>query len=153
MKTQLILLDQPIIISDDGYNKPGIYFNTHTNKVINIINDEIAPFTTGLYFKVIAGYNGLPSIDYNQFEEAFGIIDIEKIARIEYLKEYSICNYGDYDDFPMYLEGFKKALFFKPKIFDIEIEMEIPGATYGHSGWHKQPKIENNKIKIKKIIK
>lgn len=36
--------------------------------------------------------------------------------------------------------------------WDVEIVMETPVATYGHSGWHKQPKLDKEKCLILKRL-
>ena len=41
---------------------------------------------------------------------------------------------------------------FEQTEWDVEIVMETPSATYGHSGWHKQPKLDKEGCLILKRI-
>lgn len=100
MKTQLIMLDTPIIVSDEKpiegdliFNKFGLLHNeqviskcsknAETNWANNMmINNNTKSIREGI-FKIIAGIEGLPEIDWNRLEEEFGWIDIEEIIAQE----------------------------------------------------------------------
>src|SRR5690554_1266211 len=96
MKTQLIMLDNPIIVSDEkilnndlclylgrfGANILCKAVDTETGRVyqeLNInpievygnITGDITPLQSEI-FKIIAGIEDLPSIDWNSLEEEFG---------------------------------------------------------------------------------
>jgi hypothetical protein len=80
MKTQLIILsEQTIIISDENIEtlkKGDTYYDGEGN---------FRTWGTGNMYslsskKILAGIPELPSIDYNNLEEQFGIVDVEKLA-------------------------------------------------------------------------
>ncbi len=121
----------------------------------------------------------LPSIDYNGLEEKFGIIDVEKLAKIS--------GYWRLNNKYAFIEGFKKSQslndkkfsledIFKildlhtdeapisylkselskslqqPKVFDIEVECLIIAGKGRGIRETQIPKIINNSIKITKVL-
>lgn len=120
MKTQLIMLDTPIIVSDES-PKAGDYTITYPNFDVVQLNQS----TCVMYDeKIIAGIEGLPSINWNGLEEEFGWIDVEKII-IEHIEN----NCRNFDGSPAMDEqtfyegakwGFKKAQSLNDKKFSLE---------------------------------
>ena len=88
MKTQLVLLDVPIIVSDEKFTslpKDTIYYDGEGN---------FRKWGTGNCYslsakKIIAGIPELPSIDFNGFEKELGIINLEDLAR-EFMSNYPL---------------------------------------------------------------
>ena len=122
---KLILLDTPIIVSDeklkvfdnfffqidDIYDILKVESEFHLNRIKDIKEN----------FKIIAGLPELPQIDFNEFEEHLGIVDVEKLS-IEHCKP-------DYDKFGGELEyverqywirGFQAAQKLNEKKFSLE---------------------------------
>ena len=80
MKAQLILLDTPIIVSDEEIKNVKPYLGKwHLEKgIINKFPDYLTDLSECKL--IIAGLPNLPSIDFNGLEEKFSIIDVEKLA-------------------------------------------------------------------------
>ena len=121
MKTQLILLATPIIVSNDAVKEGEWCIEVHNGP-------SLAPKTTPKFTdemgntwwlrqmnmncqandpeckKVIAGLPKLPSIDFNGFEEQLGIIDVNKLAK-EKCKEIDDFGFSEKG----FIEGFKAA--------------------------------------------
>lgn len=80
MKTQLIMLPNPIIVSDEEIKNKDWCFNMKTNDILQITHkSEISLYNEDKYNfvnKIIAGVEGLPSINWNGLEEVFGWIDV-----------------------------------------------------------------------------
>ena len=198
MKTQLIMLDTPIIVSDEEITKlesGTSYYDGEGN---------IRKWSTGNMYniyskKIIAGIEGLPKIDWNGLEDKFGWVDVEKLSYEAYpVKIYDEYTLEDDNNEYRYLwyKGFKKAQslnknkfslddmkeayhqgwydkaenkvdnrdkFIKslqqPKVFNIEVEMEVDDTMsvldisddYPYIPDDK-PKITNNSIKILKKL-
>ena len=122
MKTQLILFDTPIIVSNDAVKEGEWCIEVHNGP-------SLAPKTTPKFTdemgntwwlrqmnmncqandpeckKVIAGLPKFPSIDFNGFEEQLGIVNVEKLA-YEY---YSTNEYYKVADAFHWANGFKAA--------------------------------------------
>lgn len=91
MKTQLIMLDTPIIVSKPEQVKLGNWYYEFDNMIpIYQFAKETLPEHYRLP-KIIAGIEGLPVIDWNGLEEEFGWVDVEKLAN-----NYVNNNYPDY---------------------------------------------------------
>lgn len=205
MKTQLILLDNPIIVSDEIQVKGDyIIHKTLLDKITQA--PDIYGSTQEHWYKVIAGLPGFPSINWNGLEEEFGYVDVEKLAKdlipnegtilhkqrcldvmlgfkaAQQLKRFSledmkeIFYYGvnltndawsnkrksnySVPDFHALGKKFAYELLSKPKVFDIEIEMEekihndvvFEDGSFNKCPYYKIPKITNNQIKIIKKL-
>lgn len=211
MKIQLILLDTPIIVSDEKFEKKDLicFVDLENNFVVEVCKN-IDNYNIDTK-KIIAGLPELPSIDFNGFEEQLGVIDVEKLA----LKEVPdiIIKGIDIDlsnTRKRFIEGFKAAQklnekkfsladiekaielarvisdgkdkfeldcitgltevcthnwctksveeivqkLSQPKVFDIEVETEkeFNGEPKGEMEFFERPKVENNKIKIIKVV-
>lgn len=134
MKTQLIMLDTPIIVSeeklkdeepclvDGGLGRIGV------DEFYSNVKYSVKPK------KIIAGIEGLPSIDWNGLEEEFGWVDVEKMANELIRNKYPYPNYKDLGYWKdLYKEGFKKAQSLNEKKFSLE-DMRAAfekGALYG----------------------
>lgn len=113
MNAQLIMLPEPILVSDEQANI-GEYDYSVNYKTVTSVDKEryqthSLPAYKGMYKRVIAGLPDLPKLDLSLIADEIGWVDVDKLAKVEYLKEYNEAGYGDYDNFPMYLEGFKAA--------------------------------------------
>ena len=86
MKTQLIMLDTPIIVSDEKFEKKDLicFVDLENNFVVEVCKN-IDNYNIDTK-KIIAGLSELPSIDFNGFEEQLGIVDILYLS-IEYANE------------------------------------------------------------------
>lgn len=85
MKTTLILLDTPILVSDE-IPKVGEKCIRRNGEMWNFTEADSTvhnkmPDSDIKGKKIIAGIHGLPVIDYNGFEEELGIVDVEKIIK------------------------------------------------------------------------
>lgn len=187
MKLQLILLDTPIIVSDEKIEEKDLicFVDLENNFVIEVCkNTDNYNIDTK---KVIAGLPKLPQIDFNGFEEQLGIVDVEKLA-YEKFQDDGKHNNRDWQAIG-FIKGFKYAQklnekkfsfedlrkafeagqldksnnwysgdfnqfiqsLSKPKVFDIEVEMEQYTQNYHKDIWYDRPKTTDNKIKIIKI--
>lgn len=116
MKTQLILLDTPIIVSDEEI-KEGNWCIDKSNCIYKQETDKVFEIFTGAR-KIIAGIPELPSIDFNGFEEQLGIIDVEKLA----IDEVDGTIENDIDNIYCngFIEGFKAAQKLNKNKFSLE---------------------------------
>lgn len=81
MKTKLIMLDTPIIVSDKEITDVrGVKGKWHIEKgyIINQFPDYLTDLSECKL--IIAGIEGLPSIDWNSLEKEFGWVNVEKIV-------------------------------------------------------------------------
>lgn len=150
MKTQLILLDIPVIVSDEEIlnNDLCLYLgrfdanilckavDTETGRVYQELNIKpieeygstdggITPLKSEI-FKIIAGIEGLPSINWNGLEKEFGWVDVDKLAKEldktkyrNFRREYTLKEtYEGIED--GFIEGFKKAQSLNKKKFSLE---------------------------------
>lgn len=75
MKTQLIMLDTPLIVSDEEIKEgDSIWYKDFVNQIGEAGEDNL---DKNHFSKIIAGIEGLPSIDWNGLEEEFGWVDVE----------------------------------------------------------------------------
>lgn len=125
MKLTLIMLDTPIIVSDEKLKVFDNFF-FQIDDIYDILKvesefhlDRIKDIKEN--FKIIAGLPELPQIDFNEFEEHLGVVDVEKLS-IEHCKP-------DYDKFGGELEyverqywirGFQAAQKLNEKKFSLE---------------------------------
>lgn len=131
MNAELILLDTPILVSDEKPLETDKYWDSMQNTIREGTNNAVKG---GYKKKIIAGIEGLPSIDYNGLEEELGIVDVEKLA----VKVFPIKNerfYNKFDDGVVsgeweedvnenyrigFVEGFEKAQSLNDKKFTLE---------------------------------
>ncbi len=131
MKTQLIILEQGnIIVSDEEikqrdlliwkneihryHSDAGYGLKTYTDYSEKEGSSLVLNWSN-LLGKLIASDNlehNLPIIDYNGLEEKFGIVDVEKLAKIS--------GYWRLNNKYAFIEGFKKAQSFNDKKFSLE---------------------------------
>lgn len=121
MKTQLILLATPIIVSNEAVKLDEWCIEIHNGP--SLAPKTTPKFTDGMgntwwlrqmnmncqandpeCKKVIAGLPKFPSIDFNGFEEQLGIIDVNKLAK-EKCKEIDDFGFSEKG----FIEGFKAA--------------------------------------------
>lgn len=119
MKTKLIMLDNPIIVSDEKIRDlRTVNGRWHIEKqsIINQFPDYLTDLSECQL--IIAGLPNLPSINWNGLEEEFGWIDVWKLAE----NRFSWMEYGNYQDHYIegYIEGFKKAKELNEKKFSLE---------------------------------
>lgn len=107
------MLDNPIIVSDEEVKNGDKSLRT-------FINDSIKFYGNKNYKieKIIAGTEGLPSINWNGLEEEFGWTDIERLTKEWYDSEkFQSSHIADYKSF---YQGFKKAQELNEKKFSLE---------------------------------
>ena len=81
------------------------------------------------------------------FQKALEILGDKKFSGDDIRKAYttgwnSCNNFTGYDENQEFIELPDCIQSLQQTEWDVEIEMETPGATYGHSGWHKEPKLD-----------
>lgn len=148
MKLQLIMLETPIIVSDETPEVEDIVFlgnsYNYISKVINMIGGSLRDVVLEKMpeqrkngtldyremSKIIAGLPSLPSINFNGFEEQLEIVDVEKLKQ-KVLNKYigklsksghsaeDIDRITDRDWFGLW-EGFKIAQQLNEKKFSLE---------------------------------
>lgn len=148
MKLQLIMLETPIIVSDETPEVEDIVFlgnsYNYISKVTNMIGGSLRDVVLEKMpeqrkngtldyremSKIIAGLPSLPSINFNGFEEQLGIVDVEKLKQ-KVLNKYigklsksghsaeDIDRITDRDWFGLW-EGFKIAQQLNEKKFNLE---------------------------------
>lgn len=161
METKLIMLDNPIIVSDER-DSGKLAYNPETFKV-QFFASHPKYDEDGL--KIIAGLPDLPSIDWNSLEEEFGWVDVEKIYPTNQGGLMSMATLIQYNN-SLKQEGFKKAQSLNEKKFSLEDMKYIfeCGRNYQNNAeitfkesmnYIQQPKVfsievekENNSIKI-----
>ena len=123
MKTQLIMLKTPVIVSDE-YLKVMDWFYFNVDGIFDTLKVE-SEFHLGRIEnhkenkKIIAGLPDLPSIDYNGID--FGIVDVKKLAykyrtdkwKGMFSSEYKAAESG-------FIDGFKAAQSLNDKKFTLE---------------------------------
>lgn len=119
MKLQLIMLNTPIIVSDEEIKEGSKYLDELFQISIAFKN------RAGFYKdskKIIAGLPELPSIDFNEFEEQLGIVDVEKLIPTKYCIPHK--HYISEDDKICYgagfIDGFQAAQKLNEKKFSLE---------------------------------
>lgn len=158
MKTHLILLDTPIIVSDEEIKVNAWYFwDTNKNEApslcIDSYNEDSIRDSDGFtnFYKCIAGIEGLPSIDWNGLEEEFGWVDVEKL--------FEKMNPQDGRCPKWVLDLFKKAQSLNDKKFsldDIKRAIDLAQEEYydegGYQGLEYQPNYIINLIQQPKVF-
>lgn len=125
MKTKLIMHDTPIIVSNEEIKKGVWYYDELDNTLRQLTFNPLTDLR-GSRIKIIAGIEGLPSIDWNGLEEEFGWVDVEKIAKEldktkyrNFRREYTLKEtYEGIED--GFIAGFKKAQSLNEKKFSLE---------------------------------
>lgn len=129
MKTTLIMLDTPIIVSKDKHKLNDFVYNNG-----KIEQRTIGGITSDQFYwnaeKIIAGIEGLPSIDWNGLEEKFGWVDVEKLTDIYVTEQYKKSDNPKYFDAhrcrKSFFDGFKKAQSLnKKKLSSLEETVDI----------------------------
>ena len=191
MNYQLLLLEEPIIINDERA-KEGLNYNFALKKMMNLPSDYPEYTTEWHYCRKVIAQDSKGEIDWNGLDEEFGYLSDKKIMDDYLMKTKGSLNYAMRESFVegvkasprltgkhytleqmkkyhniMCLYGNKKGeeyieLIGKPRIFDIEIEMQEantvvsgglrPMNKLGGKGLQThtiyKPKITNGKIKI-----
>ncbi len=134
MNIELIMLDTPIIVSDEEITKlesGTSYYDGEGN---------IRKWSTGNMYniyskKIIAGIEGLPKIDWNGLEEEFGYIDVEKLSIEKFGNSLHHARTRS-----AFIKGFKKDQSLNEKKFSLEDMKE----AY-HQGWYDKAenKVDN----------
>lgn len=123
MKTQLILLDTPIIVSNEKFEKKDLicFVDLENNFVVEVCKN-IDNYNIDTK-KIIAGLPELPSIDFNGFEEQLGIIDVEKLSMsyldMTYNLSYEHTTWQKTHE-KTFIAGFKAAKKLNEKNFSLE---------------------------------
>lgn len=99
MKYKLIMLPNPILVSDEKINPTEPYLNNGVVFYADSVFDEgnnpnnSNPIVTDHNFKIIAGIEGLPILDLSDIAEEIGWIDVEKLAQKNSELEYPFEDY------------------------------------------------------------
>lgn len=117
--------DTPIIVSNEEIKKGVWYYDELDNTLRQLTFNPLTDLR-GSRIKIIAGIEGLPSIDWNGLEEEFGWVDVEKIAKEldktkyrNFRREYTLKEtYEGIED--GFIAGFKKAQSLNEKKFSLE---------------------------------
>lgn len=127
MRTKLIMLDTPIIVSDNTLLEENDFFVGYPNynKIFQWnMGTGIHEGKSVYAKKIIAGIEGLPRIDWNGLEEEFGWVDVEKLAEEQYpYQKTPVSNYAqdlNSDKKIGFIKGFKKAQSLNDKKFSLE---------------------------------
>lgn len=122
MKTQLILLNEPIIVSDEKHtNKKSMCWNGH--EVFPFVRKFSTEYADRYWQKVIAGLLGLPSINWNNLEDEF-------MYFTQYISQPKVF------DIEIEMENCDKCIYLDGQELN-------PNCCHNHT-----PKITNNQIKI-----
>ena len=123
MKGKLIKTDVNYLLEDD---KGLVIASTSTKEVINGLTKQ-------------------------NCDEIFGVVDVIDVIYKQVRNGFD----GVIDSFTEAFakECINKAMgMYQPTEIEVEIEMFTPAATYGHSGWHEEPKLDKNGCLILKRI-
>lgn len=126
MKTQLIMLDIPIIVSDEKI-KVGDLYLTSDHRIVQWSKEFEEEWGDDIAFlpkPIIAGIEGLPSIDWNGLEEEFGWVDVEKLSKVDIKFHHKNIQEREIDYILGYEDGFKKAQSLNEKKFSLD-DMQI----------------------------
>lgn len=160
MKTKLVLLDKPIIVSDEEIRLDDWYLDDVCEIRQSIMYSDSEDYWAERekYQKIIAGLDNLPEIDFNGLEGEFYSFTIKD------MKEAMLLSFDTFSEqlsrnevetrIELYLNNLNEN-----KVFDIDIETE----EYDHDeDWSEisgafeickyRPKVTNNKIKILKKL-
>lgn len=134
MKTQLILLDTPIIVSDEKIKESEWCLNPNGHPDI-FGYDYRAIFSKEKIDnckKIIAGLPGLPQIDFNGFEEQLGIVNAEQLALAKYPKHTFVDNeFGD-DLSPLCRIGFEEGFKTSQKLNERKFSLADMHKIFAH---------------------
>ena len=99
METRLIMLDNPILVSDEEVNPHNAVWDFENNQV------TVLRQSYGLtnYKKIVAGLPDLPKLDLSLIAEGIGWVDVYKLAK------ESKCFENSSLDETSYLHGFTKG--------------------------------------------
>lgn len=110
MNYTLIMLDNPILVSDEEVNPHNAVWDFENNQV------TVLRQSYGLtnYKKIVAGLPDLPKLDLSLIAKEIGWVDVEKLALKEYPKDLHRWAENQFDDFNesdrnTWINGFKAA--------------------------------------------
>lgn len=124
MKYKLIMLPNPILVSDEQVENNQWRYNPHTNSsfLFNHLDiDKGVLFPVLGSYKIIAGIPELPSIDFSGLTEEdcerIGWVDVEKLVKVIFPK-WNLLKLHDWDNLKDgFTEGFKVAQSLNEKKF------------------------------------
>ena len=120
-------------------------------KLIKTGNDYLVRDTNGEVLAITNGTIEGRKLTKQNCDELFGVVDVIDVVYKQVRNGFD----GVIDSFT---EAFAKQCIKKtmelhqPTEIEVEIEMFTPAATYGHSGWHEEPKLDKNGCLILKRI-
>ena len=124
MKATLIMLPQPILVSDERIKIEEVSYH-HSKGLYKAVTD--GNYTN--QFKVIAGIEGKPKLDLSAIAEEIGWVDVEKLALQQYpvkvIYQNDLINAFDinFEQRLGFIEGFKAAQSLNEKKYSLS-EME-----------------------------
>lgn len=77
-KTTLIMLPQPILVSDEETSSGGWMFDTEQKIIHNPSRHNVTDYD----IRIVAGIDGLPTLDLSLIAEEIGWVDVEKLAKL-----------------------------------------------------------------------
>lgn len=165
MKCKLIVLEQPIIVSNEEIRIDDSWIYICPTSGVDF-GDSGVPIVknTALgadwfdrlhdkknYFRVVAGIPKLPSIDYNDLEEKFGIVDMEKILSKD-IDDNKLNNMtGKFEYMFGFEKGFKASQSINGKEFNLSQE-EMFQLLLDYVEYYK-PHNEARGVTIERFIK
>ena len=147
MNADFIILPEynVIITNQQPYN---YYLDSDLNKQNVAIGAEY-----GIHAQIVAGLQGLPTINYNGLEEKLRVVDVDKLADLFWKEKHRLRGWKNFTN--GFIKGFEiaKKLYLMPaRRIPIEIDSEWVDIYNGGIYKKEEPKIINNSIKIIKII-
>lgn len=129
MKVQLIMLPQPVLVSDETKQTSDKVWNPYVQQVLTA-SEVFMPHG----YKVIAGIPQLPSIDFSALSEdeckSIGWVDVEKVANLWYESlfndfdrvqgKHKIIDLKRIDSIAKFKQGYKAAQPFSDKKYSLE---------------------------------
>lgn len=126
MENRLIMLPQPILVSDEEVNPHNAVWDFENNQV------TVLRQSYGLtnYKKIVAGLPDLPKLDLSLIAKGIGWVDVEKLALKEYPKDLHRWAENQFDDFNesdrnTWINGFKAAQSLNEKKYSEEDMIEF----------------------------
>ena len=116
MENRLIMLPQPILVSDEQIKEGDFYFKY--DRILQWVKETSVTYTRvhpSNYPKpIVAGLPDLPKLDLSLIAEEIGWVDVEKLALKEYPKDLHRWAENQFDDFNesdrnTWINGFKAA--------------------------------------------
>lgn len=108
---KLIMLDTPIIVSDEEIKDGDFCYDLFNNKIYpatKVVEHNKKQLDFPIY-KMITGLSILPSIDWNGLESEFGHVDVHKYLKIILGEEYFSRINKDGSQFALLTKTFKTA--------------------------------------------